>query len=400
MAVESGIPSCARGCAGCLETFEENELFYACSQVSCGQTYHATCIGQPEPIKNDDLKWTCPECVCMKRRGGDNSGTPVRGSSSQVYISPATYDINVTKRSKARSARNMVEESEPSFASLAEEIRSFRNDFCSFKTQMLELTHSLTNFQTKLEEVERRTTTNEKRLEKIEEQIINNAFLKARLEELEAKSNKQEQISRVGPRQKSSHNLSKRETPSATSATVGVVAKGLPSEPIGSTSPRQHLSLIEQDSSVLVALTKDGDGSIHISKQNSSSSDGSTPHSSYSEVTKNPKKPIQGVVRGSGKQSESLPLLVAAEQPRYIHLYYVQVGTLSESVKEYVDIITGTKTCHVETLKARGQYASFKIGVPSSLYETVMTPDKWPENVCIKPWTKNFYRPKGNQLSE
>lgn len=112
MSIESGriMQSCARGCAGCLKIFEDKELYYAFSQVSCGQTYHAICVGQPEPITNEDKKWTCPECVCMKKRGGDNSGTPVRSSNSQSIISPATYDINVTKRSKARSVSNMVEE--------------------------------------------------------------------------------------------------------------------------------------------------------------------------------------------------------------------------------------------------------------------------------------------------
>ncbi|KAI5641148.1 hypothetical protein NE865_06617 [Phthorimaea operculella] len=88
--------------------------------------------------------------------------------------------------------------------------------------------------------------------------------------------------------------------------------------------------------------------------------------------------------------------LEAAERVKYIHLYYVKVGTTKEQVQAHLDSICGTGTCSVEALNARGNYASFKLGVPSKQVALVMSPDNWAEDICIKPWRQNF-RAKSSQ---
>ncbi|KAJ2950560.1 hypothetical protein O0L34_g8805 [Tuta absoluta] len=82
--------------------------------------------------------------------------------------------------------------------------------------------------------------------------------------------------------------------------------------------------------------------------------------------------------------------LEAAERVKFIHLYYVKIGTTKEQVLAYLESMCGSGTCTVETLNARGNYASFKLGVPSTKVESVMSPENWAEDICVKPWRQNF----------
>lgn len=82
----------------------------------------------------------------------------------------------------------------------------------------------------------------------------------------------------------------------------------------------------------------------------------------------------------------------ASERWKYLHLYYVRVGTTVEQVLDHLKSIhDGLYT--VESLKARGNYASFKLGVPAKLVDQIMSPQNWTEDICIKPWKHNF-RPR------
>jgi hypothetical protein len=95
-----------------------------------------------------------------------------------------------------------------------------------------------------------------------------------------------------------------------------------------------------------------------------------------------------GVLRGTA--SPGTTSLSAAERRRFLHLYYVQEGTTVEQVRAHLTAVCGGDVCSVEELKARGSYASFKLGVPTKLAERVMSADIWSVDICIKPWRQNF----------
>lgn len=94
------------------------------------------------------------------------------------------------------------------------------------------------------------------------------------------------------------------------------------------------------------------------------------------------------VLRGAAAPGSTM--LCAAERLRYLHLYYVQVGTTADQVRAHLNTICGSDICTVETLKARGNYASFKLGVPFKLADMVLTATNWAEDICVKPWRQNF----------
>ncbi|KAI5640060.1 hypothetical protein NE865_07474 [Phthorimaea operculella] len=115
----------------------------------------------------------------------------------------------------------------------------------------------------------------------------------------------------------------------------------------------------------------------------------------WTEVKKKrPRSSVSGVMRGTAPPE--LSIIEAAERQRYIHLCYVKAGTTDEQVRSYLVSICNSDKCTVQALRARGDYASFKLGVPSHLFDTVMAPSNWAKDICIKPWSQNF-RAKDNQ---
>lgn len=97
-----------------------------------------------------------------------------------------------------------------------------------------------------------------------------------------------------------------------------------------------------------------------------------------------------GVIRGAA--APGAMKLEAAERRRYLHLYYVKVGTTEEQVRDHLRAICPGDDSVVIVLKARGNYASFKLDVPSKSADTIMSPENWPEDVCVKPWSQSPYR--------
>lgn len=112
-----------------------------------------------------------------------------------------------------------------------------------------------------------------------------------------------------------------------------------------------------------------------------------TSDGSWREVRKTRRSPVLVVC---GTAAPGVTQLEACERWRYLHLYFIKESTTGDQVSSHLASISGTNVCTAEVLKARGHYASFKLGVPSQLADKIMLPENWPENVCIKPWRQNF----------
>ncbi|KAJ2939888.1 hypothetical protein O0L34_g6588 [Tuta absoluta] len=91
-----------------------------------------------------------------------------------------------------------------------------------------------------------------------------------------------------------------------------------------------------------------------------------------------------------GTADPGFTTLQASEKVTYLHLYYVKVGTSDKQVSDHLKKICSGDVCTVDTLKARGNYASFKLGVPPRLVEEVLSTTNWATNICIRPWRQNF----------
>lgn len=91
-----------------------------------------------------------------------------------------------------------------------------------------------------------------------------------------------------------------------------------------------------------------------------------------------------------GKAAPGATLLEASEKRKYLHLFYVKLGTTEQQVRNHLATVCGVEDCTIETLKSRGNYASFKLGVSDQYYDRVTAVENWTENICIKPWRQNF----------
>lgn len=107
-----------------------------------------------------------------------------------------------------------------------------------------------------------------------------------------------------------------------------------------------------------------------------------------------PLSAITSLVRGTAAPGGTA--LEAADRNRFLHLFYLKSGTTEEQVTSYINSICGGEVCRAETLKAKGDYASFKLCIPTSMTNTVMCSENWATDVCIKPWRQLFRTPKEN----
>ncbi|KAL4705567.1 hypothetical protein ACJJTC_006895 [Scirpophaga incertulas] len=75
-------------CAGCLRNIT-TARYWRCNE--CFQCWDIDCAGTPDAVEMTAehlSRWVCPECVCKKRKGGDNTEKPTR--KSEVLFSNVT----------------------------------------------------------------------------------------------------------------------------------------------------------------------------------------------------------------------------------------------------------------------------------------------------------------------
>lgn len=116
--------------------------------------------------------------------------------------------------------------------------------------------------------------------------------------------------------------------------------------------------------------------------------------------SRHPRRASDKVTLGTAVPSSSSPTsLSAAERKTYLHLYYVKLGTTVDEVLEYLRYVCSDAICTAETLKARGDYASFKLCVPTKHLDKYLCAETWPEDVCVKLW-RNGFRKQNVQTAE
>lgn len=131
---------------------------------------------------------------------------------------------------------------------------------------------------------------------------------------------------------------------------------------------------------------KDNAGNLIDTGKDRDASDASD---GWTEVNrKRPRTVLSRATRGTAVAGTTQ--LEASERLRRIHLFFVKQGTTDEQVKSHLKCITGSEEIKVESLKSRGPYASFKLTVPYKLFNKVMAPESWPQDVCVKLWSQPF----------
>jgi ribosomal protein L37AE/L43A len=73
-------------CSGCLLNLALGEEVIKCTSKGCKQTFHSACTNSSRLTQDEVNIWICPDCSAKARKGGDNSGTPVRNCTENVTM--------------------------------------------------------------------------------------------------------------------------------------------------------------------------------------------------------------------------------------------------------------------------------------------------------------------------
>lgn len=310
-------------CSACGNDFQGGEEYLQCCNEKCHKLYHYLCNNTDIPLE-ERANWICPECQCSKKKGGNNSDTPVGKLS-------ANRNTNVTNRKKLPTRRNDDIATGGSDDKLALEVQSLREQIALLNCRIEELVTTVKVYDEKLH---------------LSNQAV--CILEERLEVLEVGSQN----------------------------SVASYASAAKSGPTKEHTEQAKISSPNQ-------LNTEQDNIVNPTEEDDSNGSGSL----NNEEQRRPKQSRRSVsIRcTAGPEKTSLK---AVERRKYLHLWNMESGT--DDVRAYLEQLCPTGTCTLDPLKPKGEYKSYKIGVPVTFYDILLSPEVWPDNARIKEWT--FFR--------
>ncbi|CAG4940581.1 unnamed protein product [Parnassius apollo] len=80
-------------CAGCLKV-TKNASVITCTSPKCEKTYCSYCINLTSVTVEGKKCWKCPECSASKKKGGDNTQTPIRSNPDSQNVTMRKKDVS------------------------------------------------------------------------------------------------------------------------------------------------------------------------------------------------------------------------------------------------------------------------------------------------------------------
>ncbi|CAH1637878.1 unnamed protein product [Spodoptera littoralis] len=312
------------------------------------------CTGIRNLMNVDIDTWICPECRCAIKKGGDNSFTPVG----------VKQDPNVTLRKNVstNSTSNYVDN-----IALISEIHDLRSEMSTLKELLTKALTLIGGHEDKLERYALQVKQLNNKLEKYEKQDIQTTPLRAVHE----------------PRANSLSNTDVAIKPTA--------VKQQPKQQVIGNSQSYHQASRHLHTDHIIPPTQELDQSVIavVRQEHNTQNDGE-----WIEVKKRNYRQRQKPLHGT---ADPLSInLKAMEIRKHFHLW--NMASDIDEVRQYLSQLYPTAGCSVEELSARGDYKSYKIGVPAEFYDRIYSADIWPLNARIKPWIN--YRKSTSKINE
>lgn len=97
------------------------------------------------------------------------------------------------------------------------------------------------------------------------------------------------------------------------------------------------------------------------------------------------KSPINAIQIGGNVQISTFQ---AIQKKKFLHVWSLHPDTTEDAISEHVTKISGSNDIKVEKIvpKTKRDYATFLIGVPESLFNTVNKAESWPVNTQFNEW--------------
>lgn len=328
---EAFMPKIAALCYACNTPFDDGEKALICMVTACASSFHAACAGASHLTAEEEADWACPKCRCEMARRGDYSLTPVGASNIGA--------ANVTLRKKQEQINASILEFPGCESEILSEVKLIRREMGLMKDMM-------SQYDRKLEAL-------------MEQLVLMHNRSSSQQEPCVALNSEQYQVVTSGG----------VRTPDHPATDASVVAP--PSKSGGE-------QVVSTDSSKLLPLPaanekkKTTGVSVTANKVVKSATRPQRP-----QITE---RPIS--VRCTG--SPTRVALKAVEPRKFMHLWNMVSGL--DDVKDYLKELCPAANCIVEELKTRGEYKSYKIGIPDVHFDRCFTAEVWPDNAMLKVW--------------
>lgn len=344
-------------CHACRGVLKVGEEYLQCMVTTCGLLYHYLCYNK-ELTFEEKAAWVCPECCNARKRGGRNCDTPV---GTPVSIK------NVASRKQSESS---IPASEPATdLSIAQELQLTRNQMTVLTGQLANATAAIAQYQELLTESVKKFNLISERLLKLESVPV----CPCKCGE-SGPGPSPSGIVITAPKPKPRR---KRRAKGNSSSEMSALAGN-----VGRTSSEEELNASRGEPTA-------SSGEVG-SEQAENVNDGEEAEAEgYKEVRYRKRRFTS--VRGTA--GPDLNPLKAVEQRRFIHLWNMVSG--ADDVRRYLQTLNPECTYTVEELKPKGEYKSFKIGVPAKMYEMCLTASIWPDNARVKAWLFRGYQYSG-----
>lgn len=386
----------------------------------CKELYHILCLG----MKNDTfeqltpeykIQWICPPCISVKPKTG-NIHTPVRSPAAflnSTYTSNSddedrSYNLeNVTIRGGARKGKTGMQKVASKLEAPGDLYLVFDDMITKAKTELEQtvrkvITEQLTSMKDEIQKIVRsEVTVLYDKLSKVEQglsSICNNQ----KSDERPKNGIEDGRTLKISPKAKPGSNAILSHGPPeicSLSSIIDLDAGSGKSEKYSSVTKKMAPNYIEypqKDKSIALTVpqTRVEAPKTVVSNDYRDSQVATESTDEWKEVKrKRSRLSVPSILRG--KAAPGVTLLEASEKWKYFHLFYVKQGTTEDQIREHLKSVCEVDSCTIESLKSRGNYASFKLGVPDQLYEKVTAVENWTENICIKPWRQNFRSKSG-----
>lgn len=349
------------------------ETIYACCQKSIGRRdepvkcstcidkFHERCIlpSSGNAMSEEDKKyWVCPSCVSKKPREAKNDSTPVRRKIETIpTMVVADSELGApTGVSEDNLRRIIKQELSEAYGSMIRDLVDSVRKLETANEQLLQLVRDLS----KPSQLHQTDATGA------------NTKLDARTQQKRGRPKTAAAALKMPPPP-----TGKKET--------------VTTEQLNKTPPTVECPIMEK------VLPKDPEViSVGPVLTQHHSHDDSSSEGEWKTVTK--RRRSMNVLKGTAAPGTTL--LEAAERKSFLHLYFVKTGTSADVISEHLKTICPTDSCSVEVLKPRGDYASFKLGVPAKNVSLYMSVEHWAEDVHIKEWQTGFRKQRSGTKRE
>lgn len=358
---------------GCCDGGLDGGKYRNCS--ICENAFHLACLANYDEELFASKAWSCPSCSNKNPKVPRDDNTPVR------------YNINVTTRAPKRQALNSPPKSPNSFNTLTtDDIRNVVQDVLQdqLSNMLTKINDSIALLMSEeLRSVKQELKSAVDSVNAVKAQIgivvTEHIAVKLSIENLKTQnSSMQRTIAELSTRlHRLEQNSHSRRVPSTSNADQDISSKPL-SEPASASASSSE--------------PKTDPVASEMASQTSSSNSQAPNSQEWSRVAKKSKSRRPVSIQGAA--GPSVTSLRAVEARKYLHLWNME--STADEIRSYLHTLCDTDSCTIDELTPKGNYKSFKIGVPTACYERCYSADVWPVNARIKPWI-NYRKPSSIQ---